>query len=209
MNLNNTNTPIAPLDFHAFMKQIKQDNVLVIDTRHHTDFLKNHIPNSIFIGIDGPFEIWTKILLLKSNKQLLLITPNGRHKEVITKLSCYGILHIIGYLNESLDYWTEQCTSINSISANNFKNIPMKDNLVFDVRKDNEYLENNLKNTFHTPLNSIDDYLDQFPEKEPYYLFCGGGYRSVIAASILKSKGFLNPINIEGGFKAINEIKID
>ncbi len=191
------------LDFSSFETLAIQNNIWIIDTRHHALFLKNHLPNAIFLGVDGPFEIWTKILLSNTSKQLLLITPPNRHKEVLIKLNSYGVTNILGYLSDDLEVWIKKTTSIASITALEFKNKLQNNPLVFDVRKSNEYEDAHLKSALHTPLNFIDKYINQFPNKTPYYLFCGGGYRSVIAASILKAKGFVNPINIEGGFKAI------
>lgn len=199
------------LNINSFQEYSEKQNVLIVDTRHQDSFVQAHIPNSLFLGVDGPFEIWVKLLLTPTSKDILLVTPPNREKEVIEKLIRYKVTNIVGYLEGGFTNWkinTKNTNSISSISATEFKTHLKNDISVFDVRKINEYETAHLKHTTHTPLNFLENYLEKYPKNKPFYIFCGGGYRSVITASILKSKGYNYPINIKGGFRAIQKAEI-
>ena len=181
-------------------------DAIVLDVRKEADFIKSHIPNSIFIGIDGNFAPWVGALLQDVKQEILLVVPEGREKEVVTRLARVGFDHTVGYLAGGIDAWKQagkETDSIESISAETFKAQLNSESLVFDVRKINEFESEHILQAKLTPLDYINAHLTEFPKDKPYYIHCAGGYRSVIAASILKSRGYHGMINVEGGFNAI------
>ncbi|MCF1422771.1 MBL fold metallo-hydrolase [Mangrovimonas futianensis] len=189
-----------------------ETGAIVLDVRHQDEFVKGHIPQSIFIGIDGGFAPWVGALIADVQQSILLIAPEGRVEEAITRLSRVGFDQTIGYLEGGFDSWKKsgkQIDSIISISAEEFKDrLSTGDIPVFDVRKEGEYLSSHLKQAFLTPLDYLNDHLAEFPQEETFYMHCAGGYRSVIAASILKSRGIHNLVEIAGGFDAMKEAGI-
>lgn len=189
-----------------------ETGAIVLDVRHQDEFVKGHIPQSIFIGIDGGFAPWVGALIADVQQSILLVAPEGRVEEAITRLSRVGFDQTIGYLEGGFDSWKKsgkQIDSIISISAEEFKDrLSTGDIPVFDVRKEGEYLSSHLKQAFLTPLDYLNDHLAEFPQEETFYMHCAGGYRSVIAASILKSRGIHNLVEIAGGFDAMKEAGI-
>jgi hydroxyacylglutathione hydrolase len=182
---------------------------LVLDVRHQDEFVQGHIPQSIFIGIDGSFAPWVGALIQDVQQPLLLVCPEGREEETITRLARVGFDQTIGYLKGSFAAWKQagnDFDTLSSVSANTFAEAFAKEKApVFDVRKNGEYRSEHLENAQNTPLDFINQHLPDFPKKGVFYLHCAGGYRSVIAGAILKKRGIHNLINVEGGFKAIKE----
>ena len=200
------------LDPKAFEESANQHGALVLDVRHQDEFVQGHIPQSIFIGIDGSFAPWVGALIQDLQQPLLLVCPEGREEETITRLARVGFDQTIGYLNGSFAAWKQagnNFDTLSSVSANTFAHALTKEKIpVFDVRKDGEYRSEHLENAHHAPLDFINQHLGVFPTKGVFYLHCAGGYRSVIAGSILKKRGIHNIINVEGGFKAIKETNL-
>ena len=200
------------LDPKAFEESANQQGALVLDVRHQDEFVQGHIPQSIFIGIDGSFAPWVGALIQDLQQPLLLVCPEGREEETITRLARVGFDQTIGYLNGSFAAWKQagnNFDTLSSVSANTFAHALTKEKIpVFDVRKDGEYRSEHLENAHHAPLDFINQHLGVFPTKGVFYLHCAGGYRSVIAGSILKKRGIHNIINVEGGFKAIKETNL-
>ena len=183
-------------------------DAIILDVRHQNDFVQGHIPRSIFIGIDGGFAPWVGSLIGDVKQSILLVTPEGREEETITRLSRVGFDNTIGYLKGSMDAWEKdgkEIDTITSISANEFKKILNNDIHVVDVRKDGEYTSSHINNAQHISLDYINNHLTELPDDKPFYVHCAGGYRSVIAASIWKSRGIHNLIDIAGGFGAIKK----
>lgn len=188
-----------------------ETNALVLDVRHHDDFSNGHIPNSIFIGLDGGFAPWVGALILDSKQPILLVTPIGRETETITRLARVGYDNSIGFLNGGFESWKNSgfdVATINSITAEELQYKIEENVLVFDVRKPGEYNAEHIENSTSTPLDFLNDHLSEFPKEEPFYVHCAGGYRSVIAASILKARGFDNLIDVKGGYAAIQKTAI-
>ena len=200
------------LSVNEFEEVANREEALILDVRHQDDFVQGHIPQSIFIGIDGGFAPWVGALIADVNQPILLITPPGREKETITRLSRVGFDRTLGYLDGSFDAWKRAGKAYDTISGITANELQSKINAsplpVFDVRKEGEFLSEHIKKAQHTPLDFINDYLDAFPQNGPFYLHCAGGYRSVIAASILKKRGIHNMIDVKGGFKSIKETSI-
>ncbi len=195
----------------AFEAAANETGAVVLDVRHQDDFAKGHIPRSIFIGLGGSFAPWVGALIADVKQPILLVAPRGKEEETITRLSRVGFDGTIGYLKGGLEAWNlagKEIDTVKSIDA-----IDLKDKLnekvpVFDVRKETEFSAEHVKDAKLTPLDFINQHLMEFPEKETFYVHCAGGYRSMIAASILKSRGIHNLVDVAGGFKAIKEADI-
>jgi len=197
----------------AFEVLANEAEALILDVRHQNDFVKGHIPQSVFIGLDGGFAPWVGTLVGDVSQSLLIITPEGREEETITRLSRVGFDNTLGYLEGGFEAWKKTGKEYDMISGINAEELEslVKDNgvPVFDVRKESEYVSEHIHNASNTPLDFLNDHLNQFPEKEPFYIHCAGGYRSVIAASILKKRGIHNLVDVQGGFKAIKETGLE
>ena len=199
----------TPLDPEAFEKLANQSGAIILDVRHQDAFAEAHIPQSIFIGIDGGFAPWVGALIGDVEQPILLVTPEGREEETVTRLARVGFDNTLGYLDGSLKAWKKAgkaTDSVEGIDTTEMKTLSEKESLtVFDVRKPGEYLSEHLPDAKNTPLDFINEHMNEFPTGTPFYMHCAGGYRSVIAASILKSRGIHNLIDVRGGFGAIKE----
>lgn len=189
-----------------------ETGAIVLDVRNQNDFVQGHIPNSIFIGIDGGFAPWVGALIKDVKQEILLVCPAGREEEVITRLSRVGFDGTIGYLKGSFEAWKaegKEIASIESIPAEQFESDWKNNhNPIFDVRKGGEFNSSRLTEANYAPLDFLNDYLAEFPKEGKFYIHCAGGYRSVIAASILKSRGIHNMIDIKGGYGAIKKLEL-
>ena len=205
------NRAINPLSADEFEKIANQSSAIVLDVRNQKDYVKGHIPRSIFIGLDGGFAPWVGTLLKDVKQKILLVVQKGREKEAITRLSRVGFDQTIGFLKDGFFSWIEsgkEIDSLTSISAEQFeREIRNKDSFIYDVRKISEHETSRINSSVNTPLGEINNYLNDFPKDKDFYIHCAGGYRSVIAASILKSRGIHNIIDVKGGFQSI--IKTD
>lgn len=188
-----------------------ETSALILDVRNENEFASGHIPNSIFIGINGAFAPWVGALILDIKQPILLVTPLGKEAETIKRLARVGYDATIGYLDGGLETWKNagfELETVNCISAETLEE-KIKENIaVFDVRKPGEFTAEHLNEAPSTPLDFLNDHLSEFPKEKEFYLFCAGGYRSMIAASILKARGYNNVINVNGGFAAIKKTGI-
>ena len=202
---------LNPEEFEAVANQ---EGALVLDVRHEREFIKGHIPNSIFIGIHGGFAPWVGALITDLKQPILLVTPKGKEKETVTRLSRVGYDNTLGFLKGGFNSWEasgKDIETINSINVEEFtKQYKNKNINVLDVRKDGEYKSEHLQGDHvqHFALDYINDNMNAIDKNKTYYLHCAGGYRSVIAASILKARGFNNLIDIAGGFGAIKKTNL-
>ena len=199
-------------DVTAFEQHAKNTEAIILDVRNQKDFAAGHIPGSIFIGIDGGFAPWVGALIGDIQQPILLVTPVGREEETITRLSRVGFDNTIGMLKGGFSSWEKsgkEIDKVDSISADIFKNNIDENSPIFDVRKPNEYISEHIPQAKNTSLDFINEHLNEFPEKENFYIHCAGGYRSMIAASILKSRGIHNIIDVQGGFAAIKDTGIE
>ncbi|MHA7056272.1 MBL fold metallo-hydrolase [Aquimarina sp. M1] len=198
--------PLSPEEFEVLANKT---GAVVLDVRHQGEFIKGHIPRSIFIGIDGGFAPWVGALIADVQQPILLVTPEGREEETVTRLSRVGFDKTLGYLQGGLGAWKKagkDYDTISSVSATELKNVLSTETpAIYDVRKENEFVAEHLNKAKNSPLDFINDYMNDFPEDKTFYIHCAGGYRSVIAASILKSRGIHNLIDVAGGFSAIKE----
>ena len=207
----------AAYDAKTFELIANETDVLILDVRHQDDYAKGHIPKSIFIGIDGGFAPWVGALIVDIKQPLLLVTPLGKEEETILRLARVGYDNTLGYLKGGFDAWKSaglEYDTVSSVSAETLEKIVEKatnekENVsIFDVRKAGEYAAEHIVDVPSTPLNYINDHIAEFPKEKEFYLHCAGGYRSMIAASILKARGYHNVINVIGGFDAIKKTGI-
>ena len=203
---------LNPLDPDKFEDLISKRYVIVLDVRHQDDFAKAHIPNSIFIGLDGRFAPWVGEILEDINTPILLVVPNGREEEVITRLSRVGFDHILGYLKGGIENWTSKekvTSSIDSSKASVLKDLENKSkHLILDVRSHDEHQNESISDSLNIPLKSINKSIDQINFKSIFYIHCQGGYRSMIAASILKKNGIHSFSNVKEGYNSIKKASL-
>ncbi len=215
---NPENDNIAKANISLSVEEFKAKSVLegviVLDVRDAADFVNGFIPNSIFIGIDGDFAPWVGTIIKKVETPILLVCDKDRLEEVAIRLSRVGFDNVLGHLSGGVDAWeqnTGELHIINSISPNKFESI-YSENIeirVVDVRKSSEYLSEHMMGAVNTPLSILDEDSSKIIMGNENYIHCAGGYRSVIACSILMKNGKSNITNIEGGFGAMKELNIN
>ncbi|PQJ80343.1 MBL fold metallo-hydrolase [Polaribacter porphyrae] len=201
-----------PLSVKEFEVIANETDALILDVRHQSEFIKGFIPQSIFIGLGGTFAPWVGALVKDIKQPILLVTPVGKEEDTITRLSRVGFDNVLGFLEGSFGSWqnsNKEIDTLESVSADFLEEKIKGDALVFDVRKPGEYTSEHIKVATSTPLDFLNDYITEFPKKEDFYVHCAGGYRSVIAASILKARGFHNVIDVAGGYGAIKNTNIN
>lgn len=195
------------LSADEFEKLMLEPNTVVLDVRSKDEFAKAHVPKSIYIGLDGSFAPWVGTILKDINRRIILITPAEREKETIKRLSRVGFDNTLGYLDGGLETWKragKQAESITQISAEDFLSLSKEKEVVaFDVRKPGEYGAAHLENVSSLPLSSLEESLSSLPTETPIYQHCQSGYRSMVAASLMRHHGYDNVIDIIGGFKAL------
>ena len=202
---------VKALSPNAFEAAANETEAIILDVRHQDNFAKAHIPRSIFIGLKGSFAPWVGALIADVKQPLLLVVDKGLEEEAITRLSRVGFDGTLGYLDGGIEAWknaNKDLDTVESISAETFKDALKKSIPIFDVRKETEFSASHIEEAVLTPLDFLNDHLAEFPNKEPFYFHCAGGYRSMIAASILKSRGIHNLIDVAGGFAAIKKVGI-
>jgi hydroxyacylglutathione hydrolase len=197
------------LNLNEFEQLAMQKNVLILDVRSPSEYVTSHIPNSIFIGLNGAFAPWVGALIIDLKQPILLIVPEGKSKEAITRLSRVGYDNTLGYLSGGIKKWKTAGKPIETMTSISAKELAKKNKLetlsILDVRKDGEFKSSHIKNVQHFSLDLINKQLHDISPNNTYYIHCAGGYRSVIAASILKANGFKNIVDIAGGFNALKE----
>ena len=196
------------LELNEFEDVVARNNALILDTRPKEDFVKGFIPGSLWIGIDDNFAPWVGALIQDLNQTIVFLALPGREEEVVTRLSRVGYDHAVGFLDGGIASWIgggKEVQTVTEIGPHDFTNIYDTEVVdVLDVRKQSEFESQHIKGAVNFPLDFIYYNLDQLDKDTEYYVHCQGGYRSVIATSILMAKGFKEVINIQGGF---NEIK--
>ena len=187
------------------VNNVLKEKVTILDVRSVEDFSSSHIPGSIFIGLDGRFAPWVGEILEDVSKKLILIAPEGREKEAIIRLSRVGFDNVIGYLEGGINSWIKNGGIINKVlneSASKFSTIDNNKDIL-DVRSKNEYKSESLLNSINIPLIDLSKSIDKVSFEKTFYVHCKGGYRSMIAASILLANGISNFSNIPGGYDKI------
>ena len=182
---------------------------VILDVRHQSEFVKGFIPRSIFVGLAGGFAPWVGALLVDVKQPLLLVVEDGLEEEAVIRLSRVGFDNVIGILKGGFKSWTDsgkEIDKINTIEANKLEVLGSPD--VFDVRKTTEFDAGHVESAKSAPLDNLNNYLNGFPNNGDFYIHCAGGYRSVIANSILKKHGIHNGIDVLGGYKSIAKTNI-
>ncbi|MAJ51124.1 MAG: MBL fold metallo-hydrolase [Flammeovirgaceae bacterium] len=200
------------LDIDHFESLVEHENALVLDTREPEEFAQGHIPNAIFIGITGDFAPWVGALINDLNQPIVFIASKGMEKEVVTRLARVGYDNALGYLEGGFQAWfdaSKDVETVTSISAQTFSNQYAKDSLnIIDVRKPGEFEQEQIIGAQNIPLDFVNDHLELLDKKTEYHVHCLGGYRSMIFNSILKSRGYHQLIDIEGGIRSIKETEV-
>jgi len=203
----------TPFSAEEFKKIAKETNALILDVRSQNEFVIEHIPGSIFIGLDGQFAPWVGALIMDIDQKILLVTPFGREEEAVTRLSRIGYDNSLGYLKGGLEAWKNagfEIDSIKKITAKELESAMKNSGVnVLDVRKKSEHDSEHLVGVVNSPLDTVNRDMSKLDAEKTYYVHCAGGYRSVIFESILKSRGYHNLIDVAGGFSAIkNDTKL-
>ena len=203
---------LTPLSIEAF-KQLISEDVIVLDTRHADKFTEGFIPGSIFIGLEGRFAEWAGSLL-PFDKPMILVTEPGMEEDTVVRLARVGFDKIQGYLKGSFEAWQsagEKVDMIINIESDELvMDIPHDENLVVvDVRRETEYADGHVKGAQNIPLNEMTDVatIANFEDNQNLYVHCAGGYRSVIASSLIKRQGVHNLRNVVGGWGKIKDEK--
>ena len=200
------------LSVEAFELVANETGALILDSRQTDSFSTGFIPNSINIGLDSNFAMWVGELIPDIKQEILLVTDAGKEEETITRLARVGYDYAIGFLKGGFEAWKasgKDFETVDRISAEAFaERIKTENVLVIDVRKKSEYGSEHVINAVNIPLNVINEHLSEIPKDQPFILHCAGGYRSMIAASILKQRGWSNFVDVKGGFTAISKTEV-
>ncbi|TNF46617.1 MAG: MBL fold metallo-hydrolase [Bacteroidetes bacterium] len=195
----------------AFEVLANETNALILDTRKPEDFAKGFIPNSINIGLDGNFAMWVGEMIPDIKQEILIVADKDREEEAIIRLSRVGYDHAIGFLDGGYNSWVgsgKEVDSVERMTAQDLEKEMTAEPIIIDVRKKSEYDSEHVIGAINVPLNEINQHLSQIPKNEPFILHCAGGYRSMIAASILKSRGYHDFKDVEKGFGEIKKTSI-
>ncbi|GAB4375309.1 MAG: MBL fold metallo-hydrolase [Salibacteraceae bacterium] len=203
---------LKPLNPDEFENAVNATGAVVLDTRNNNDFAQGHIPRSINIGLDGDFAPWVGALIVDVNQPLVIITDPGREQEAVTRLSRVGFDNVLGYLSGGIEAWKnagKPVDTINRINAEQFaQEFKPGESLVIDVRKESEYESTHVEGAQNKPLMYINEWISALNPSQHFYIHCAGGYRSMIAASILKARGYHNFSEVAGGFNAIKKTSV-
>ena len=197
---------LKPLSAEDFEAVADETGALILDTRSAAEFHKNFIPQSVNIGVKGDFAPWVGAMIVDVKQPLLLVTDEGSEEEVITRLSRVGFDNVLGYLKGGVSAWQsagKETDSVDRITPEEFAQRYTEDAKIIDVRKEGEYAAEHIADAYSRPLAYINTWIKDVDPKEHFFLHCAGGYRSMIAASILQARGYRNFTEVEGGFGKI------
>ena len=201
--LENAINPLSPDEIEEGFK-----TATILDVRNPIEFSKSHIPGSVFIGLDGRFAPWVGEILEDITQPLILVTPEGREEETVLRLSRVGFDNILGYLKGGIETWIssgKDTQQIKNINSKDFLKLNSESSIeVLDVRSKKENSQSKVENSFNIPLINLKDKIKEINVNNNLYVYCKGGYRSMIACSILKSNKKHNIVNILGGFDSIS-----
>jgi glyoxylase-like metal-dependent hydrolase (beta-lactamase superfamily II)/rhodanese-related sulfurtransferase len=184
-----------------------ENGAIILDVRTQFDFEKGFIPNSLFIGLNGTFAMWVGALIEDINQKILLVVPEGQEEEAVMRLSRVGYDNTLGYLKGGVDAWDGELNTMQSISSEELAE-KHGDITIVDVRKPGEYTAEHVEDAVHYPLDYMNSDLNKLNKEETQYIHCAGGYRSVIAISILMQNGYTNLVNVLGGYGKMKETNI-
>ncbi|WP_439554028.1 MBL fold metallo-hydrolase [Flavobacterium macrobrachii] len=206
------NNGMKAINATEFEVVAEETGALILDTRNNSDFAKGYVPQSINIGINGDFAPWVGALIGDVKQPILLVTDLGMEEETVTRLSRVGFDNIIGHLKYGFQAWATagyEVDTVNRITAEQFANeVKIGESKVIDVRKESEYEAEHVEEAYSRPLAAINEWVKDINPEEHFYLHCAGGYRSMMAASILQARGYRNFSEVEGGFNAIAKTNV-
>jgi glyoxylase-like metal-dependent hydrolase (beta-lactamase superfamily II)/rhodanese-related sulfurtransferase len=206
------NNGMKAINATEFELVAEETGALILDTRNNSDFAKGYVPQSINIGINGDFAPWVGALIGDVKQPILLVTDLGMEEETVTRLSRVGFDNIIGHLKYGFQAWATagyEVDTVNRITAEQFANeVKIGESKVIDVRKESEYEAEHVEEAYSRPLAAINEWVKDINPEEHFYLHCAGGYRSMMAASILQARGYRNFSEVEGGFNAIAKTNV-
>ncbi len=208
------NNGMKALSVAAFEAVVEETGAVILDTRNNTDFCKGFVPQSINIGIQGDFAPWVGSMIGDVNQAIILVTEIGVEEESVTRLTRVGFDNIIGHLKGGFDAWRNAGKDVDIVGRISVQDFAKKlkfgipESKVIDVRKQSEYLAEHVEEAYSKPLSEINDWIKDIKPNEHFFLHCAGGYRSMIAASILQARGYRNFTEIEGGFSAIAKTEV-
>ena len=205
------NRGMKALSLSEFEELTKDSEVLLLDTRTASDFANSFIPGSISIGLEGQFAPWVGALIPDINQKIVLVTDQDKTEETIKRLARVGYDHVLGYLEDGINTWKnaeKPLDRIERVTPEELEKELEHKSFVFDVRKPGEYEAEHIENVPSLPLDYINENMIQFPKNEAFTIHCAGGYRSIIAASILKSRGYNQVKDVIGGYSAISKTNI-
>ena len=194
---------LSPREFEA---AANETGALILDVRDKENFVKGFIPNSIFIGLDGSFAPWVGALIADLMQPILIVAPVGREEETVKRLARVGYDNAIGYLAGGFQSWLEEDREVDQIKTINIaalKEVYNKELNILDVRKPSEYEAEHIDGAQNFALDYINKQMSEVNKDTEYYMHCRSGYRSTVAASILKARGFEKLINIHGIFDEV------
>ena len=200
------------LSANEFEAEAEETDALVLDTRKDTDFAKEFIPRSINIGLNGDFAPWVGAMVVDVKQPILLVTDEGKEEEAITRLSRVGFDNVRGTLKGGYSTWhtsPKEKDKVNRITAAEFAaRVKTAEDEIIDVRKQTEYEAEHVDGAVNRPLAFINEWIKDISPEKHFYLHCAGGYRSMIAASILQARGYRNFTEVAGGFNAIAKTNV-
>ncbi|HAI77087.1 MAG TPA: MBL fold metallo-hydrolase [Microscillaceae bacterium] len=201
------NQGMKALSAEEFELVAENTGALILDTRNDKVFAKGFVPQSINIGLGGEFAPWVGALLVDVKQPILLVTELGQEEETVTRLSRVGFDNVQGHLKGGFDTWKnsgKETDTIKRMTAEQFSNeVKIGESKIIDVRRESEYAAEHVEEAYSKPLAFINDWVKDINPQEHFYLHCAGGYRSMMAASILQARGYRNFTDVEGGFNAI------
>lgn len=206
------NKGMRALSVNEFEAAAEETGALILDTRANTEFYKGFVPQSVNIGLKGDFAPWVGAMIVDVKQPILLVTDAGSEEEAVTRLSRVGFDNVIGHLKGGFDTWKnagKDIDKVNRITADEFASkANVNEDMIIDVRKESEYQAEHVENAYSWPLAYINDWMKNINPEMHFFMHCAGGYRSMIAASILQSRGYRNFTEVEGGFNAISKTNV-
>lgn len=196
------------LSVDEFETAAEETGALILDTRNAAEFYKGFIPQSINIGLKGDFAPWVGSMIVDVQQPILLVCDDCTEEETITRLSRVGFDNVLGYLKGGFESWKnsgKEIDTVHRISPEEFAEKFNENSKVIDVRKEGEYAAEHVNDAYSKPLAYINDWVGKINPDEHFFLHCAGGYRSMIAASILQARGYRNFTEVEGGFNGIKK----
>ena len=209
---NVLNNGMRALTVEEFEVAAEETGAVILDTRTNGDFAKGFVPQSINIGIKGDFAPWVGAMIIDVKQPILLVTNEGEEEEVVTRLSRVGFDNVLGHLKGGYQAWLasgKETDKVNRITAETFaQQVKIGESKIVDVRKESEYAAEHVDEAYSMPLADINEWIKDVKPEEHFFMHCAGGYRSMIAASILQARGYRNFTEVEGGFAAISKTNV-